>query len=169
MRKTGLVLGALFLAAVTAGLLLRTWHPPSTTSQNEPQYNGRTLSDWLLHPGTIPAAQREAAVIAIGTNAIPCLLQWLRAEDGPAAIKANSLAARRPGDRSNTAFARNMMGTEGFRILGPIAKPAVPALIEILNGDDSAQVKGRAGLALWSVDPEVAQKGGWVIESPSGR
>ena len=46
------------------------------------------------------------------------------------------------------------MAVNGFRILGPIAKPAVPKLIDLLNHGDLEQ-KTMAALALGGIGPEV--------------
>jgi HEAT repeat protein len=102
---------------------------------DEPRYDGKTLSEWLetktYLPGTKevdPAreAQVKVAVRAIGTNALPYLLDWLAADE--------------------TRF----RGSLGFSILGKAAAPAIPALSSMLTGtnDDTAP---RAAMALESM------------------
>jgi HEAT repeat protein len=81
----------------------------------EPRYLDKSLSEWIPLAKLegelfIPRDKRAAdAVCQIGTNAIPWLLQSLRSDD------------------PNTA----RLGIEGFYLLGPIAKPALPNLIRM--------------------------------------
>jgi hypothetical protein len=118
----------------------------------EPRYRGRSLSHWLLAYRVNylehPVEQREAAeaVRQIGTNALPCLLKWVRYQE-PAwrtrvymqiwRIKWNKpkrwifklaepLKPCRP-ERPD-ALART-----GFEILGPAAEPALPELIALAS------------------------------------
>ncbi len=86
-----------------------------SATNDEPRYLEKSLSAWiplarlqgeLLRPGDKRAAE---AVRQIGTNGIPWLLQWL-GSDEPATTR---------------------FGIEGFCLLGPIAKPAMPELLKM--------------------------------------
>src|SRR5688572_8696447 len=66
------------------------------TSGREPRYEGRSLTDWLAlslsgnQQGDDASIQDEvaSAVKAIGTNAVPCLLQWLQSkEESPTKVR----------------------------------------------------------------------------------
>ncbi len=112
----------------------------------EPVYQGRTLSSWLTSyeyaPGmgsgeAIEAEQRynAAAVREIGTNALPTLITWLHAKDGPLKIKFISFCRAHPKLRLNfrTADEKITMACFGFEILGPIASPAAPEVVKYFN------------------------------------
>jgi hypothetical protein len=84
-----------FVCATVALLLLRTG------ADSEPIYKGRTLTEWveMACTGTAPnyTTQEAAdAITAIGTNALPTFLTWLRYEQSP---------AKRWGDRTYLPFA----------------------------------------------------------------
>jgi hypothetical protein len=91
----------------------------SETSLKEPKYQGLKLSQWIdmyfdgFHP--IPDAKKidaaKLGIRSIGTNAIPTLIIWL-ADDHP---------GNHPSRRA----------CEVFEILGAIARPAGPALVEL--------------------------------------
>jgi HEAT repeat protein len=89
------------------------------TEPINPQYDDRPLSYWLLdlavgaHPNEELRARSEQAVRSIGTNAIPFLIG--RFVDTPVDPHASLREA-----------------VAGFEVLGPIAQPAVPQLIELL-------------------------------------
>ena len=88
--------------------------------QGQPQYHGRSLQQWLESAAPIPSPQDtvgdideakalcEDAIIALGTNAIPCLMTWLQSTN-----QQYKLARR------------------GFRILGARAATAMPALAQM--------------------------------------
>jgi hypothetical protein len=100
------------------GLFTVTRADDDLLTVGEPGYLGKSLSRWirLARPEgdlLIPEDRRaNTAVQAIGTNALPCLLRWIHA--------ANPETVR--------------IGMEGFGLLGPIAKPAVPELMRQING-----------------------------------
>src|SRR5436190_3597756 len=57
--------------------------------EHEPVYQGKTLTYWVsdFWPGRNPTREKveqdKLTVRQIGTNAIPVLLQWISAKDGP--------------------------------------------------------------------------------------
>lgn len=77
-RRTWLVLlGSTALLIVLFALL---------THENEPHYKGRPLGYWVTRlgdPTDRPRASEEA-IAAIGTNAVPLLLEWIQYEHDPA-------------------------------------------------------------------------------------
>ena len=89
-----------------------------STTNAEPRYLDKSLSEWIPLGRSasgdvfIPVDGRSyTAVREVGTNAIPWLLSWVRSE------------------KPETA----QLGIEGFSMLGPFAKPAVPELIWLVN------------------------------------
>jgi HEAT repeat protein len=74
-KRILLLAACLLLAAALAGLLI---------PDSEPRYHGRSLSKWLAlySPTRDPSDfdEAEKAIRAIGTNALPYLLKWIRQE-----------------------------------------------------------------------------------------
>jgi hypothetical protein len=137
----------IFVAIVAAIALFSS----SCGSRNpQPVYNGKSLSEWLgdMKVGnpkevTEPA---EQAIRQIGTNALPFLLKEI-SDLGDLWQKVGPTNFAREGQTRlyNVRIA--------FKTLGPIAKPAVPALVDLLNkGNDS----DCAAVALTQVDPQFA-------------
>jgi hypothetical protein len=110
----------------------------------EPVYQGKPLSYWceqyatndLLHPNDDSKKQAEIAIRAIGTNAIPTLLRWLKTgEDSKLKLKLLQLASKQHvvNIRWKTAEVWHFEAIQGLLALGPLAKSALPALIEMYN------------------------------------
>jgi hypothetical protein len=136
-RKIALKAALILTGAVTAYGLF-----PSP----EPQFEGRNLRSWLARAETLWFGGSEAgqgcdqnqvdhAVREMGTNALPVLISMLESKDG--AIKEHLVAWSRALPHwpfHPTAAAQNQSrALLGFKILGPIAGPAVPALTELLR------------------------------------
>ena len=118
----------------------------------EPSYAGVPLSEWLFeampsYEGgvrfigfppdllTIRNARGEAGIRQIGSNAIPWLLKELDVTDpSPWKMKLDNWMVK-IGLRTNTfpADIRVMLAENGFRVLGPLAKPAVPRLLDLAD------------------------------------
>jgi hypothetical protein len=128
------------------------------------------LSTWLVDYPTVPVSptnsasrlqtltdirQIEAAVREIGTNAIPTLLNWLRADDTPIKDSFARLAARHSWMPFHPLSSRdqNLLAFGGFRILGRVASPAMPALRAMLH-DDNFETRLRAAIALREIQLE---------------
>ncbi len=102
--------------------------------EREPRYEGRSLSEWLTRYRTYSAERGEAerAVLAIGTNALPCVLDWMAYE--PPLWRARIMT------KWDIAFLRRrdylMRYTDAtfcLMILGTNAAPAVPRLAVLMN------------------------------------
>src|SRR5690348_12098163 len=66
-------------AVLIASLLVFLW---PERGPKEPRYQGKSLSEWIARAVPIPRApsmhaDAEEAIRHMGTNALPCLLQWL--------------------------------------------------------------------------------------------
>jgi hypothetical protein len=119
MKSKILLCLALVLSGLFCGCVSRV--PPDPLPANaEPRYQDKSLSEWisLTEYEESPTdlfrrldARALPAVLAIGTNALPWLLHWIRS-DKPERVQ---------------------LGINGFNLLGPIAKPAVPMLIRLVN------------------------------------
>jgi HEAT repeat protein len=107
---------------------------------HEPVYRGKSLTSWLKGSSLkIPignagydAQPADEAVRNAGTNAIPVLLRFLRARDWAVMVKLLPLIQKLHIPYL-PAVERNERGLRGFRILGPAAQSAVPALIAMCD------------------------------------
>jgi hypothetical protein len=133
LRRRNYVGVLLFFAALVAAAL---FFAPEKTS--EPTYKGQPLSYWLddTHDPQGPTfGERQKAVLAIGTNAIPFLLEMIAAHEPPTWLRRIEDRIRsQPRPWSDDL---NSKGVEGFRIFQTNAVSAVPALIEICERDYS--------------------------------
>ncbi|NDA66151.1 MAG: hypothetical protein EB141_04290 [Verrucomicrobia bacterium] len=126
------------MVIVVVGLLLTWgWMPKGP---REPEYAGRTLTQWLEHldkHGDDPKVSDECdeAVRQIGTNALPVLLQILKAPDEPWRREVNALAERVGIDKPlvREPWFKKDLAWRGFHILGPKAQSALPELLVILS------------------------------------
>jgi hypothetical protein len=165
-----LVLGVLVVAAVAVALavlpvfgLLRPLPP-------EPVYDGKPLSFWLnAHPdflsGQLPCIAQQilatspSSIIA-DSNAVPFLIKALMTDIGfGAAWYRNwlwlklpaSLQKRLPRPRHNPLIC--MHAAAVLASMGPMAEPAVPALVRTLKRSKNSEVREFAVLALYNVGP----------------
>jgi len=130
------------LLALLAGMI--AWQ---SLRVREPHYEGKALSVWLkeydhrlrnLSPavhGRRSTVSADMAIRAVGTNAIPFLLQRLRACDSPLQIRLRTLARKIPffDSRVRTAIDLRREGANGFIALGKLGNSAVPQLAEMLS------------------------------------
>jgi hypothetical protein len=140
-----LLLGACGLVAVVAVCFF-------CLREQEPSYNGRTLSEWLDlydEENSIAYSQtpRDTAAVnavrAIGTNAIPMLSRWARTEDSQIQLMLHRIEARvrmKPRAQWFSRFVwrrsaqyRQGLADAGFFILGT---NALPFLNEMLRDGD---------------------------------
>lgn len=106
-----------------------------------------------LPPGApVPPAVR--AIREIGTEAVPHLLGMLRARDSRTKLKVMEWLAKQSilKLRLVTATESHQRALDGFRALGPLAKPAIPALVELHNDRRTAE---RAAWALAAIGPDA--------------
>ncbi len=123
-NKHALTLLMLSLIVLGNGCLLTACHAESATNSTpDPEYNGKPLSYWLenlyqwgdIRRGRITNEEAKSAVLQAGTNALPLMLAWIKDYD----------------KNWNSSHLNQAMN--GFEILGPVAKPAVPDLINFIG------------------------------------
>ncbi len=144
------------LAVIASAVLLFaiTQHP-------EPEYHGKPVSQWindLRYPRGQANPETITALHEIGTNAIPYLLELASTKDsalkiGISAVLPQSLFAeyKKPADD------HHQLASFGFYTLGPVAKPAIPALINLLeNQDQTIRETAAHSLGFIGVDARVA-------------
>ncbi len=133
IAKRWLVVGVL-VVAVVGGLWV--WSPWELPRPAEPAYDGRPLSYWL----TNAAFDRP---VSLDSNAIPFLIKALNGDSwfGAACYRRwvwpklpTSVQQRLPRPAANSTS--QVMAENLLSDLGPMAKPAIPALIRALKDDD---------------------------------
>jgi hypothetical protein len=143
-------LGLLLLpAAVIAAMAF--WKPP------EPQFKNRGLSDWLNQYqmnalgeyDAARSAEAEAALRAIGTNALPYLLKWIRYEPYRWQIQTPpqlpQQAARQLHSLTlHSKFARAVIASDVIALLGTNAASAVPELGKLARDGTQPSTAARA-------------------------
>lgn len=110
----------------------------------EPRYKGRPLSYWLAelsHDWTNAAP----AIRAIGSKAVPHLSNDLR--------KRNGLISERFPDWFTPASVIRNRALNACCILGPDAKDAAPAIIDLLNGPGAEPYKAMETLRRVGTEP----------------
>jgi hypothetical protein len=135
----------LLAAAAVLGALLFILLQPS-----EPSYGEHPLSYWLQASTSSGSEDAKTAVRAIGTNAIPLLLDWISYEPPTWKWKAAQLPIlryyfepRRLADINN-----NQKGLRGFEILGTNAVSAIPFLVAYRKDNEHFTRSSSAACAL---------------------
>lgn len=134
LPSTRWALFGFFFAAIFVWLLL----PPG-----EPNYEGKKLSTWLDELQALTQAEQAnpktpqvRAVRAIGTNAIPWLLKEIEIHPNGAAWrwKVNRLLNKQSLTSYRLPFPNHQMRAEvGFRALGELGEPAIPAILALIG------------------------------------
>jgi hypothetical protein len=157
-RRRALTISILVAILATTGLCL--W----VRSHTEPSFEGRSLTEWvrpinLAHWAEFNEEQTRG-IRAIGTNALPTLLDWAQAEDGPGRqqfIKWLVNHPRIPIRHPMYAYEKKYLAARAFLALKELGKPAFPALLKMLNDTNTQWV---SAVGLWAADPEAAKKAG---------
>jgi HEAT repeat protein len=128
----------LFFSLLVVLLIAFAWF---LLRQGEPVYQGKPLSYWLDPKRVGQGDEQEAdiAIRAMGTDAIPTLLSMLGTKDTRirrGLIKLSEKFDWLPLHIRDREEILNM-AMRGFEALGPIAKPAEPALVRFLRDSDS--------------------------------
>lgn len=175
-RKKIVCAGLIMLAAILVCIFF--FRP---AARREPVYRGKTLTQWLkrlddgeafgIGSGRLPSvtgAQIEAAeaIRAIGTNALPFLLEDIHAHPSE---KDVWIQLNRKLDRFTMGhFGRRSFGladvtsedrirwraAQGLSALGPLAKPAVPELTRLLFTNYFHSSIKEAAYALAGISPD---------------
>jgi len=155
---------------VLAGLAIYFLFP------GEPVYHGKRLNAWVadLHPRVGEARQQEAelALRAIGTNAVPYLLELLRHREPPLLRELRGFSQRtKTFLRMDSglelpwvaAVERDLQLSAAFAALGPSARPAFPTLTNLLLRPETASVSASA---LARIGPDAFGPLALALESP---
>ncbi len=160
-------------AAVLGSAALAVWlsrpaGPP------EPVYQGKALSAWLDDRRATPQGpvllsnEAVAAVRAIGPEAVPTLLAWLRASDSSFSRNAKILLEWRLKLplRVPTNQEKRMRAMYGFRALGSAASSAFPELVAIALYSPDDWQRGDAINALTDSDADTMRRLAGGLKSP---
>jgi hypothetical protein len=158
-------LGVLLVAAL-GWAVWQAWRQPPRVRQPpralEPVYNGMPISCWMIQPRTRdfyilgPSLYEPPSSLLRDSNAVPFLIRGLRRDSSLGAtwyrkwVWANLpplIQRRLPQPVENSTGTRTNAATL-LGLMGPIAKPAIPALIQTLQQDDSPEVRQAAAAAL---------------------
>lgn len=166
MRKRRKMLIILALLALISIVLFALGRKPSRPL-DEPQYQGRYLSEWLGDPRVFFPNVESAdeggknAVRAIGTNGLPYYLEWMHYEPSetriavskklPQWIKLNHTVSNWIDD---PAWWHSGYGFRGFEILGTNAVSAIPELTIMLNDTSKPYTSQRAVGVLCVIGPQ---------------
>ena len=136
--------------------------------QPEPVYQGKRLSVWLERP---TGDDRDAQTIRqIGTNALPFLIKWLRAQDTrlnqweTTWVQWQTTWAERQNlvpfhflvpVHFKSAEVRRAEAAFGYEALGPLANAQVPSLMDAITNDPSPEVRLAAEEVLIYLGPEA--------------
>jgi hypothetical protein len=167
MRTKGRTIVIAFSVLIVLALVAFACALLSRKSIPEPSYAGENLSEWLAgyerpeRNGGVPTAA-ERAVRSIGTNALPCLLEWIRYELPPwrqALLKVATWPV--PGkslDEGKVVYGKSSIEGKslrkaeqayfGFVILNTNAISAIPELEALMNNNQKPTVGLRAIYAL---------------------
>jgi hypothetical protein len=167
-RQTAASLCAAGLAL--AGLTVYSLRP------GEPVYHGKRLNAWVadLHPRMGEAKQQEAelALRAIGTNAVPYLIELLEHREPRLLRELRGFSQRTKALLRIdpvldlpwvAAVERDMQLSAAFAALGPSARPAFPALTNLLLRPETASVSASA---LARIGPEAFETLSRALEHP---
>ena len=123
----------------------------------EPVCQGKSLSAWLEELNSTSLYTQDTAKAAIrelGTNAVPALRQMLLSRDSRFKLWMIKLTDNQSLLRRHfrTAADRQLMGILGCRALGPLSRPAIPALIGLLN---NSGIANEAAYSLTVIDKNI--------------
>jgi hypothetical protein len=157
MRKRVAIASGVFIGAVLVVVLLFQVSGPRKRG-SEPVYNGKTLSQWMaarkMTDATDPRFPTPELALAIeavrqmGTNALPFLIDDLRARDpliwrkipGPLYFRFKFLYRARSADYRGRGgpHERNEQAVFFLRAMGPLAEPALPQIAKCLEHPETA-------------------------------
>jgi hypothetical protein len=157
---------------VLTGMLLIGLAFLTTRRADEPAYEGRDFSSWLeqycrnqttnsAHPSyqevRASRAQAETAIRRINTNALPILMKMIRARDPVLQRRALELLRKQSlvWIPVRTDSERRAQACLGFRALGPAARPAEPALVEMALYFPDPAIRASAACALGCIVPQI--------------
>ncbi len=120
----------------------------------QPAYQGQTLIHWVtMRPRNLDERLRKrVAINKIGTNAIPCLVKWIRHERPPWTRAFERLWLKMGLPRTWLPTLQLRLRADAvppiFALLGTNAAPAVPMLGHLAAGNPKTETAGRARVCI---------------------
>jgi len=134
MRKRIAIASASLLLLLVGTVAWEVWR------EREPVYQGKRLSVWLEGPPDADSIspETETAIRAMGTDALPALLNMVRIRNTLFRKVLSGLSGEQNWFRIHIRPVEEIheMACCGFMVLGPAAKPAVPRLARLLEDKD---------------------------------
>jgi HEAT repeat protein len=151
-KRRKVLIGVICLVMAAAAALLCL-----SSRDRQPYYGGRSLEEWIETFGRQEAAGEQSeearrAVLQIGTNALPSLLDWIAYQPAPWRDSIAGILDRLPKPIGNSTLLRSAVSDErrqarcvlaesGFRILQEQAAPAIPELARMLYAAPTLQYR----------------------------
>src|ERR1044071_2528151 len=137
MKKSRLLAALVLTGLLGAGAVIYV------ARSREPIYDGKPMSHWIRGLASIEMTYNAAsnkAFDAMGTNALPVLLNMLRTKDSKAKLWLRHLYYKQSLFHHHFTMAEEdrISAVLGFSQLGALARPAVPAMIGFLGDDEIA-------------------------------
>jgi len=156
-KRKILILLACCLAALAAAFF---W---MHQSDKEPSYEGKSLSEWIARAGLAPddveVTNAVVTVTHIGTNAIPCLLHWIRFETPRWYRNLDNFVPDpilgRIGNSLVFHYAKSEAAVMAFSILQTNAAAAIPELTRLMNDTNKPMAAKQAARALASLGKDA--------------
>lgn len=139
LRSSGLIGGVkrsrkivlIALAICAAAFVCALW-----PRQREPMYEGKPLSRWLVseyrhYYGREPENGQTAAILAIGTNALPFLTKWMQLTVRPWTKRMFGFVPDVTALDTRQTLADASL--HGFYVLGPRGSAAIPELTQLMR------------------------------------
>lgn len=140
-KRNWIVLSVLVAAAVLVGWMFLP---------REPSYQGKSLRYWLEEYNRAGALDKTApaaeAIRAMGTNALPDLMRYIRHKDSPLQVGLAALCRKhlfRIPLLEPSSFHLHSPAILALKELGPQAAPAIPELLQLFEAGD---FRGQMGL-----------------------
>lgn len=136
MKRSNQIIFLLIFSLIAAGAATAVFGP------DDPQYDGKPLSEWLDQLGHADERKNQAAADAfeaMGESAVPSLIAALRKRDSAVKEQIELVARLQPWFNVSfgSASSTRAKAVKAFSILGPAAADAIPALSEILNDSEN--------------------------------
>ncbi|MDB6109620.1 MAG: repeat protein [Pedosphaera sp.] len=154
------IIFVMVLVAICGGLAWQVLRP------REPVYREKALSAWCeqyatnhwAHPDSELHKQAETAIRHMGTNAIPALMNMLRASDSPLQRKFFDLAYKQNLVKIHhvNPWKKNWLAASAFAALGADGRSAAPGLIDLFENPPSSSSGRYTAMALAGIGPAAS-------------
>lgn len=126
----------------------------------EPKLEGLPLSDWLIrnfYSNSMPHLEQIPMVQALGSNAVPTLMRFLKAKDSILLSNAVQILKKQDFVAVNyvPAEEKHWKSWLGFLALGERASNAVPELVQLYQSSGSVDLRSRVARVFFAIGPSA--------------